>query len=74
MRKMAFFGRRGDPLKKRILTHHAPAFSASVVIRPTIALLILQGDCNRVKCRFLPIVGGFYQSWARGAIIGLIVR
>jgi len=29
MRKLAFFGGRGDPLKKRILPHHAllPSFS-----------------------------------------------
>ena len=28
IRKLAFFGGRGDPLKKRILTHHAPLRSS----------------------------------------------
>ena len=55
MRKMAFLGRRGDPLKKRIFPDHAPRPSFR---RPTIPLLRCKERSNGARVGYLPIGGG----------------
>ena len=54
MRKLAFFGGRGDPLKKRIFpASRSPGllFPASVVFWPTITVLSLERGPQQRKCR-----------------------
>jgi hypothetical protein len=70
-----FFGGRGDPLKKRILSHHAPpSFPTALLPGQQSAFSSCKEPWNRVNVAFLHIVGGVYQRYARSAIILIIVR
>jgi hypothetical protein len=69
VRKLAFFGGRGDPFKKRILPDHAA--SPFFFLPPR--FLSCREAATGVNVAFLRIGGGVYQSWARSAIIGIIV-
>ena len=73
MRKLAFFGGRGDPLKKRILPHHAP-LPFFFLLPPSYSgqqspFSSSKEPWNRVNVAFLHI-GEVYQRQARSAIIG----
>jgi hypothetical protein len=70
VRKLAFFSGRGDPLKKRILPDHAPHPFFFLLPR----FLSCREPATGINVAFLRIGGVLYQSRARGAIIGLIVR
>jgi hypothetical protein len=76
--ELTFFGGGGDPLKKRILPHRHRAplpFLFPTASAPIIRVLTLQKEpATGINVAFLRIGGVLYQSRARSAIIGLIVR
>ena len=65
MRKLAFFGGRGDPLKKRILPHHAPLsfffLLPSSYSGQQSLFSAWKESRNRVNVAFRYIVGGVYS-------------
>jgi hypothetical protein len=56
--KMAFFGRRGDPLKKRIFPDHAPRLSFFLLSRRQSGFRRYREAATGVNVAFLRINGG----------------